>query len=148
MPPYSLDISFPSSGIRVQTSLKSYLNLVRPSQISAVSLRFPKNRPFMSLTTRSASSGSLIVIWATPSGWRSNSTTRRQVPHLLHSSRRSFWYSSNRWTSRSNSSGSNRFLMMTIRSCLDRSPRIFSGRQSNNLQVRAYGYIMVRHCST
>lgn len=39
-----------------------------------------------------------------------------------------------RWTSFSNSSGAKRFLMITIFSCFDRSPRIFSGRQSSNLQ--------------
>ena len=56
------------------------------------------------------------------------------VPHLEHSSRRSCWYSKISPTSISNALGSNKFLTMTVRSCLDRSPRSLSGLQSNNLQ--------------
>ena len=61
---------FINCAISGRSSISIYLYLVFPSHVSAVSLRWPKKRPFMSWMTRSASSGSAIVIWAMPSGWR------------------------------------------------------------------------------
>lgn len=45
-----------------RSSISIYLYLVFPSHVSAVSLRWPKKRPFIKVIKRSASSASAIVI--------------------------------------------------------------------------------------
>lgn len=49
---------------------RTYLYFVLPSHVSAMRRRVPKNRLSIIWMTKSASSGSLIFTWATPSGWR------------------------------------------------------------------------------
>lgn len=64
-------------------------------------------------------------------------TTFLTSPHFWHSDRMSCWYSRSSCTSLSKSSGTKRFFMITTLSHLSGSPRIRSGRQSNNLQAQS-----------
>lgn len=67
---HETDLSIVTTRAVARQSILIYLYFVLPSHVSADSFRWPKNRPFITWMTRSASSASAIVICAIPSGWR------------------------------------------------------------------------------